>query len=278
MGARKYMGHGDVLSEAEFLLSMVDPEIKKYLAKYQLDTGKPSDAIKVLDWGCGRGCDVLHLLKEGYTAYGVDTEIDTIKRGESLFRTMGYNIEDLTEVIDFFGKTKFPDNYFDFIYSYTVLEHVENLAQTLGEIARITKPSGAGVHIFPGRFRIFEGHLHMPFVHWLPKNRLRRGWIHLLTTIGIEPKWESLKGKPAKDRTEAYYKYTVDKTFYRTRKAIMKSFRNHGFDCEDMALLHDRLQKSMLSKIDYLPFHNFIDYFIANVTSSVLYVRKRENG
>jgi hypothetical protein len=41
------------------------------------------------------------------------------------------------------------------------------------ELGRIIAAGGGGMHVFPAKWSIVEPHLHVPIVHWLPKNRLR---------------------------------------------------------------------------------------------------------
>lgn len=53
--------------------------------------------------------------------------------------------------------SRFPENYFDLVYSSNVLEHVEDIDKCLSEIYRVLKPSGLGIHSMPSRqWKIFN--------------------------------------------------------------------------------------------------------------------------
>ena len=89
----------------------------------------------------------------------------------------------------------------------------------------------------------------MPFVHWLPKNNLRKKLIHLFVLTGRMPKWTHLKSKTNAERTEDVFRYTVEKTHYRPYRTIEKWFRESGFtvkletivDSSDRRKIYDRL-------------------------------------
>lgn len=194
---------------------------------YALRCGKPRRRIRVLDWGCGRGRMVVSLRRRGFEAYGVDLDKGALLNGRRLVEALGYPAEALSG-IDSYARTRFPAKYFDFVFSNQVLEHVRDLSETVSEISRITTDDGEGLHIFPPRWHMREAHLRMPFVHWLPKNRARRTLIHLWSTIGVESKWRDMDADSLQDRVETYYRYSVEKTFYRPNASIARVFHAHG--------------------------------------------------
>lgn len=87
----------------------------------------------VLELGCAAG-DFLELLKaRGYSAKGVEFDLETAKSGCSQGR-------------DIFGGTlleaELGSETFDIVYTKHVIEHLSNVPETLLEIHRVLKPSG----------------------------------------------------------------------------------------------------------------------------------------
>lgn len=56
----------------------------------------------------------------------------------------------------------FPEDTFDFVFSASVLEHVQNTADALREIHRVLRPGGTSLHCFPSRYRPIEPHVFVP--------------------------------------------------------------------------------------------------------------------
>lgn len=209
--------------------------------------GKSREQIRVLDWGCGRGRMVVSLRKQGFIAYGVDPDEAAVSNGARLVGALGYPADTLA-AIDTAARTKFPASHFDFVFSNQVLEHVRDLPATISEIARITRAGGAGLHIFPPRWHVREAHLRMPFVHWLPKNQARRGLIYLCAAVGVESKWRGMDADSLNARVDTYYRYSVDKTFYRSNAAIAATFRAYGMGAEYCTVENPKLDRLALMR------------------------------
>lgn len=226
--ARKPIAHDKVLTEedqAQFRLkSAILERIEQLGSKRGLQPGE----MRILDWGCGRGRTVFHLRELGYQAFGVDVDPMPIENGRHLARERGLDAERVLSTLDPQGRTRHPSGFFHFICSDQVLEHVANLTAAAREIARLTANGGGGVHIYPGRHRSLEGHLMMPFVHWLPKNRSRLWLIHLLVRLGIEAELKAYEGLNPSERARKFYKYTLDNTFYRNSRAVRRAFEAAG--------------------------------------------------
>lgn len=89
---------------------------------------------KILDAGCGPGF-FLAEVNDKWKKYGVEISkynIDFIKKNFSEIITSHSKLEEL----------HFTDNYFDIIYCFQVLEHVENPIQIIKEFERVLKPNG----------------------------------------------------------------------------------------------------------------------------------------
>ena len=69
----------------------------------------------------------------------------------------------------------------------------------------------------------------MPFIHWLPKNRLRHALIYLSVALGRPPIWKQLEGQPIRDIARTYYEYSCDKTYYRRWREVRRFFEAAGF-------------------------------------------------
>ena len=186
--------------------------------------------MNILDWGCGRGETVLWLRWQGYNAFGIDIDPEPINNGLPLFGNHGYP-KNILSLIGKNNKTDIQNDQFHFVFSNQVIEHVKDIGTFLYEIWRITKVGGIGLHIFPARRHLIEAHLKMPFIHWLPKNIIRKLIIYIFVLLKIDPNWEELNGQPIKRKADHYYNYSINKTFYRSYNELRKLFKAKGFEC-----------------------------------------------
>jgi SAM-dependent methyltransferase len=223
------MGNKDLLTEDEFLQFRPHPlllvEIESCRNGFQLD----KNAFRIVDWGCGRGKFVLWLLEHGYNATGVDPDDSSFQNGADLFARKGYEIRNHLYRLNENGDAPFGESTFHFVTSNQVFEHVKGLESLINEIRRVTVKGGGGFHLFPPHKRIIEGHLFMPFVHWLPKNKLRKYMIFFFVCAGIEPHWWQKGKMPLLKKVNSYYQFSIQDTFYRTYKSVVASFEQEGF-------------------------------------------------
>lgn len=183
-----------------------------------------------------------------------------MKNGFSLFESRGETPSEILKSVD--DTECFPPEYFHVIFSEQVLEHVADLSQVVKDQARLTISGGVGIHCFPGAKMIWEEHLNMPLVHWLPKSILRRYWIALMLLLRLGPKtpWPETKGKPFWDKVNVYLRYVNDNTFYRDNKAICSKFSQCGFEARYEVVSRNPLP--VLSRRNGFPSGN-IHFFLA---------------
>jgi 2-polyprenyl-3-methyl-5-hydroxy-6-metoxy-1,4-benzoquinol methylase len=95
---------------------------------------------KVLDYGCGWGRIIRFFLKDinASNLYGIDCDEEIIKVCQTSNLNCNFNVNNI------FPPTKFEDNYFDIIYSFSVFSHLSENAHInwLLEFKRILKPGG----------------------------------------------------------------------------------------------------------------------------------------
>jgi SAM-dependent methyltransferase len=141
--------------------------------------------MRILDFGAGAGRHVAEFREAGYEdTLGVDQSFSSHEEGA---------VED-----EFLRRVEPPDyalpfgeNEFDFVYSTVVMEHVTNPGGALAEIARVLRPGGLSVHVFPSRWRPIEPHIRVPF-----GGRFQTYWpMRLWAALGIRSDFQH--GLPA---------------------------------------------------------------------------------
>ncbi len=98
---------------------------------------------KVLEIGCGTGCDLLQFARHGAEAVGVDITPEHIR----LARERAGNLAKIYEA----DATELPfDNAsFDYVYSHGVLHHLDQPRRMVEEIFRVLRPGGRfNVHVY----------------------------------------------------------------------------------------------------------------------------------
>ena len=106
----------------------------KVLLKYL----KPNRGEKILDLGCSRGFYVREM--ENYTDGVIGVDISESSLREAVTSKVRYG--DIMNL-------NFDDSSFDKIYSLHTIEHIPNLKQFFSEVARVLKPEGIAIIVYP---------------------------------------------------------------------------------------------------------------------------------
>ncbi len=138
-----------------------------------IGNGRP---LKVLDLGCGDGAALELLADVGHDVYGYELAY----RGASLRRRLGHRLgaefEDRVRIAPDERTIPFDDHSFDVVCANQVFEHVRFFDRIISECARVLRPGGSLVSLFPLATDPIEPHLRIPFAHWLPPGRFRRAY------------------------------------------------------------------------------------------------------
>jgi len=116
---------------------------------------KISKGARILDIGCGRGELAIYLVKKGYEVVGVDYSRAAINFAEKEKRKLPLKQRNKLKLIVLDAKKiNFNENYFDYIISINVFEHLypEELGIVMNKISKVLKPNGVlFVHTEPNK-------------------------------------------------------------------------------------------------------------------------------
>jgi SAM-dependent methyltransferase len=163
---------------------------------------------RVLDFGSGAGNMVEEYCAAGYDAFGCDLRV-------------GSESERLRRIDAEAHLLPFADNTFDFVFSDQVLEHVQDHRLAFAEIARVMKPGGTGLHIFPARLKPTETHVFVPLAGVIQN----RWWLTLWASLGIRNSFQ--QGKSVSEVVALNSEYLHQRTNYLTRAQLVKAASAH---------------------------------------------------
>ncbi len=131
---------------------------------------------KILELGSGYGAMLTHCRQ----ALGLDiTGIEPSKRNydgryEIAQRFLAENGVPGDRIVEGVGENlPFPDASFDVVYSFQVLEHVQDPLRVLSEAWRVLKPGGMLYCNAPNYRTFFEGHYNVPWFPYFSKSLAR---------------------------------------------------------------------------------------------------------
>lgn len=124
--------------------------------------GRSFAGLRILNIGCGTGGFNQAAERAGACTAGVDASPEAIEICE-LRRTLGgggrYCVGEAEAL-------PFPTDEFDLVYCLSTLEHVDDVARTVREMVRVTRPGGAILLYAPNSWALYENHYK---VFWLPR-------------------------------------------------------------------------------------------------------------
>ncbi len=165
--------------------------------------------MKILDFGCGDGDLVQGLLDLGFDAQGVDIQ------DSSALDSDHYKKIDMDTY-----RIPYDDNYFDYVFSTSVFEHVKNTEEALKEIYRVLKPGGITTHSMPSRFRIIEPHIRVPFGGIFHSDV----WLGIWAFLGIRNEFQvGLPYKEVYERNKGYFRDCINYMSWRQLKNYIVS-------------------------------------------------------
>jgi tellurite methyltransferase len=111
----------------------------------QLLRGRISPGMRVLDAGCGRGRNLVYMLRAGFDVYGVDADQDAIDAVRQVAKRLAPGISSDHFNVERLPALSFPDRTFDAVIANAVLHFAADEAEfeaMLGELWRVLGPDG----------------------------------------------------------------------------------------------------------------------------------------
>ncbi len=238
----EHFGHAKIQPLASTEGGEPEPFVLRYLERERVRIGKPRNEVRILDLGCGRGRTVAWLCAHEWNAWGADVSPDYLRQGTGYFERTGFGADRLRLISDS-RDLPFEPKSFDIVISDQVFEHVADIDAVAQGLRGVMRYGGTGVHIFPAAKRPVESHMRLPFVHWLPKGRVRRHAIRAALRLGQGASYFS--DYSLDDRAEIFWRFSESETYYRKAHEIRATFDRHSIDCDFATAPKDKLAMRM---------------------------------
>lgn len=167
----------------------------------EIGTRPARSPIRILDMGCGDGHLMAFLQRTlpqlrtelAVEIYGFDVTDSRVQESGYFAETLAFLAQQFPGIgwrqrifqIGSKEEWPFPEGHFDYVVSNHVLEHVFDHDFAFGQMRRVLAPEGTAVHLFPLKYYIREGHLRLPFAHWISDADLLLNYIKVCSLLGM---------------------------------------------------------------------------------------------
>ena len=161
------------------LLQKAQYQLESFLSDCQISEFRGQ---KILEIGFKNGLFLNECHKAGLIPTGIEIEkgyYEKVKTAYPHLSVVWYNGE----------RIPFPNETFDFVVSYQVLEHVSCIEHIFSECVRLLKPNGTMYHVCPNYSSFYEGHYK---VIWTPCFNKTLGRYYLKLLRLYTPYYETL--------------------------------------------------------------------------------------
>lgn len=122
---------------------------------------------RVLVVGAGTGAECVELARRGAKVWGIEPNLAGVEILRAKARLHGLNKNAFRRGVA--EELPYEDSAFDFVYCYTVIEHVKDIEESIDEMIRVCK-TGGWVFIQTGDYRFpYEWHYKKPRIPFSPK-------------------------------------------------------------------------------------------------------------
>jgi SAM-dependent methyltransferase len=262
-----------------------------------------SGPIRLCDMGCGDGALLAYLAtclpvlnpERSFEFYGVDVADSGVQAAGFFARTIA-RLDAAHPRIDWPGRLHliasgdpwpFADGGIDIVISNQVLEHVVDHRHFLAETWRVLADGGLSLHLFPLIHYFWEGHIHMPLVHWVRQHHLIRRYIKLCSRLGMGS-YRSHKrgyGMSLDQYAEEHADYMTFMTNYLSKRellALCKAARLRADFSYTPQFYWARLRMMRRGRPRYAYraprpiWDGFLFFFLKRVSSITLFLEKRQ--
>lgn len=233
---------------------------------------------RILDFGCGSGDFVYQYRDAGFNAYGFDIRPAVVYRSPKDEQLFGFamtekavNIPEYEVNLSSF-RIPFEEGFFDFVYSTSTLEHVQDHELAFTEIARVLRPGGVAIHTFPSRYMLIEPHIHVPLGAAIQNYY----WFLLWALLGIRNEFQEHMDFVACTKINLHYSRTGLKYLkIRTLKDIALKHFSQVELVPHLWKLGDEVFATMWGSLLLMPgVHRYARWLYTSCSTVVLFLKK----
>ena len=194
---------------------------------------------KILEVGFWEGFFVNECSKAGLSVIGLEINKEYVEMVKKEYPHLDLRWYDG-------GKFPAPDNYFDFVVSFQVLEHTNSPEHIIKECLRVLKDGGIMYHVCPNYHSFYEGHYNIFWLPFLNKNTAR---IYLKLLGRYTPYFEGLNTIKPKYIINIFKKYQneLEVISLGKREFVRK------FSPEQIEKVNQRFLKKCLKMLNAVP-------------------------
>ena len=160
------LGLPDWSSRVELRLNEEETYCKRFIEWFKDWFEYDFTGKKVLVVGCGTGGELVNFHHMGADVYGVEPNEEAFEI--CLMKAKHYGMPTENICMDFSESIPFEEETFDFIYCSTVLEHVNDVHKSVGEMVRCVRSSGRIFIEVPDYRQWYEPHYKLPLPMFMP--------------------------------------------------------------------------------------------------------------